>query len=139
MRKIPLENMAAHLAKQLVPGPNGCLLWTGYVDAKGYGKTNIHRRAMGAHRAVYLFAHGSIPKGMHIDHICRVHACCNIEHLEAVTQAENIRRGHYGVLFTHCKQGHEMAGANVRQVGGRRHCRKCQAIRSREYKARRAA
>ena len=35
---------------------------------------------------------GSIPDGLHLDHLCRVPACVNPEHLEPVTLAENNRR-----------------------------------------------
>jgi hypothetical protein len=34
-----------------------------------------------------------IPAGLHLDHLCRVRDCVNPEHLEPVTNAENLRRG----------------------------------------------
>lgn len=30
---------------------------------------------------------------MQIDHLCRVRECVNLDHLEIVSQAENVRRG----------------------------------------------
>lgn len=35
---------------------------------------------------------GEIPHGLEIDHLCNKPTCCNPDHLEAVTRAENERR-----------------------------------------------
>jgi len=46
-----------------------------------------------AHRLAYERARGPIPEGKQVDHLCRQRDCVNPEHLELVTQVENIRRG----------------------------------------------
>ena len=47
-----------------------------------------------AHRLYYERQHhGPIPPDRQLDHLCRVPACVNPDHLEPVTAAENIRRG----------------------------------------------
>jgi hypothetical protein len=46
-----------------------------------------------AHRYFYEQHRGPIPDGLVIDHLCRVPACVNPEHLEATNQFENVRRG----------------------------------------------
>ena len=51
------------------------------------GKTRV------AHRIMYEFKYGSIPDGLELDHLCRNTRCCNPDHLEIVTHAENCRRG----------------------------------------------
>lgn len=79
-----------------VPEPvrdeNGCLLWQGATDAKGYGRQTVDGQADYAHRIAWRQHRGEIPPGMTIDHLCGVHGCVNVEHLEVVTRAENTRR-----------------------------------------------
>jgi hypothetical protein len=41
----------------------------------------------------YEAQYGPVPSGMELDHLCRVKACVNPDHLEPVTHAENMRRG----------------------------------------------
>jgi hypothetical protein len=48
---------------------------------------------MGAHRFAYLEFVGPIPDGLVLDHLCRNKKCVNPDHLEPVTNAENLRRG----------------------------------------------
>lgn len=74
-----------------------CWLWTAKkVDGKGYGQIVIsgHQgKTAQVHRVVYEALVGPIPKGLLLDHLCRVHRCCRPDHLEPVTQSENQRRG----------------------------------------------
>jgi len=51
-------------------------------------------KSMGAHRYTWkLLIDPEIPRSHHVDHLCRVHACCNIAYLEPVTQKINTKRG----------------------------------------------
>ena len=83
-----------------------------------------------AHRLIYAWTHGYIPEGLVIDHLCRNGLCINVEHLEAVTNVENVMRGE-GVCAknarkTHCKRGHILSLENIyNRANGRRDCKLC--------------
>lgn len=80
-----------------IPEPNsGCWLWFGATTERGYGVVVANGRSIRAHRISYETAKGQIPEGLVLDHLCRVHCCVNPDHLEAVTQLENVRRGLHG-------------------------------------------
>ncbi len=71
----------------------GCWLWTGDLNDRGYPTfALLHDRTVYAHRYAYELLVGPIPEGLTLDHLCRVPACVNPDHLEPVTKAENIRR-----------------------------------------------
>ena len=76
-----------------------CWVWQWAKTPKGYGTVALPRSEDGskrwipAHRHFYEQHFGTIPDGYQIDHLCRVHECVNPDHLQAVTQAENARRG----------------------------------------------
>lgn len=65
-----------------------CWEWTG-ARADGYGMFGVHRRMYGAHRVSYVLAHGMMPSGLVIDHICHNRVCVNPDHLRAVTSKQN--------------------------------------------------
>ena len=71
--------------------PNtGCWIWAGDLNPGGYGKLpRFHL----LYRYAYEIAKGPIPKGLVIDHVCKIKSCINPTHLEAVTDYENVRRG----------------------------------------------
>lgn len=128
---------------------DGHWLWTGGKTGGGYGRISVGARSVATHRLTYEMYFGPIDDGLHIDHLCRVRACCYPGHLEAVTPAENNRRssGSGGLLWngvptppavalaernwakTHCPQGHPYDEANtIPQKGGKgRKCAACQA------------
>jgi uncharacterized UBP type Zn finger protein len=97
-----------------------------------------------AHRVSYEAANGPIPEGLVIDHLCRVAACINPDHLEAVTQRENMLRGvgpvAVNVQKTRCTHGHLFDSDNTYWTSvGARQCRACNVARQRRYRAQRAA
>lgn len=107
---------------------SACKVWTGRCNSDGYAQAGWRGQTLRLHRPAYEFARGAIPTGMVIDHVCRVRNCLNPEHLEVVTNAENVRRGLLGALHTpvtHCKNGHEYTPENSYFWRGKRKCRGC--------------
>lgn len=72
---------------------DGCWLWTGRLDQDGYGHFRQDYRRTGAHRFAYEYFVGPIPRGLVVDHLCRVRHCVRPDHLEPVTTQENFIRG----------------------------------------------
>ncbi len=115
----------------------GCWLWTGArASGTGYAHFGLAGgRTLSAHRFSYEHHIGPIPDGLVIDHLCRVRHCVNPDHLEAVTQAENVRRA-LGQI-THCVHGHEYTPENTYVAkNGRRTCKECKRRAFREWRAR---
>ena len=95
----------------------------------GYGLFRYNNKTGKAYRFAYELLIGEIPKDKQIDHLCRNHSCVNPQHLEVVSQKENIRRGFgVGVINakkTHCPKGHEYSGENTGIHRGQRYCKHC--------------
>lgn len=119
----------------------GCIEWDGAIDRDGYGRTG---KWVLAHRVAWTAKFGIIPRGKQIDHICRNRRCVNTDHMELVTQKENILRGigptAVNARKRYCSKGHALSGSNlVRRPDGHRECRECRRARWRAYRAREIA
>lgn len=131
--------------------PGGCWEYMGARHKRsnhgmfGYtvqGKSTV----MYVHRWMYEQQVGPVPKGLVLDHVvCQNPPCCNPDHLEPVTNGENVLRGQ-GVTAanarkTHCVHGHEFTPENTRwqkqapSSGGTwmRQCRACARDKARKY------
>jgi hypothetical protein len=112
--------------------PNECWGWGLSKTAGGYGQMMWYGKAGYAHRLSYSLFVGPIPSGLVIDHLCRNRGCVNPDHLEVVTNQENLRRGiHSGPpKKSHCPKGHPYSGDNLSaKKNGRKSCKAC----AREY------
>lgn len=70
-----------------------CWVWYGHLDTAGYANPKINGKMVKGHRWHYERCRGPIPPHLQLDHLCRVRACVNPDHLEAVSHVENVRRG----------------------------------------------
>lgn len=66
-----------------------CWLWTGYSTKNGYGSFNMNGQTQLSHRVSWKLSGNTIPDGHVLRHKCRNRHCCNPEHLETGTVAEN--------------------------------------------------
>lgn len=123
---------------------SGCWLWTGSCNNYGYGKILNRNKSLAAHRLAYELFIGPIPKGLVIDHLCRVPCCVNPDHLEPVTNRENILRGIGRTAInskkSRCVNGHPFDEPNttMRRHGGRE-CHTCRLISKRKLCAKMAS
>lgn len=123
-----------------------CWLWRGEIAGNGYGVLTLNydpkdRRRSRAHVFSWeIHNKVPVPKGLCLDHLCRVRACVNPTHLEPVTQRENILRGISSSALnakkTHCKRGHPLSGENLFICQGTRQCCICSRAKVNRYRAR---
>lgn len=133
-----MQQLASFFGRVYVQPVTGCWLWKGSHSTGGYAMY----AGFQAKRAAYSWFVSVIPSAHDIDHLCRVRACVNPAHLDAVTHAENMAR--VGRIKRFCSRGHLWIPSNlvpqtnygkVRMV-----CGPCRAIRrQREREKRNAA
>ncbi len=134
------HNAKSQSPEYIVDAESGCWVWQRCLTF-GYGRKRVKGVDWRAHRWYYEQAHGPIPAGLVIDHLCRNRACVNPAHMEPVTNRENILRGvsphALNARKTHCKRDHEYTPENTYLTpAGLRQCRECDRQKNREWKAR---
>lgn len=82
----------------------GCELMTSRTDRDGYAWHGKSR----AHIVAWVEKNGPVPDGLVLDHWCNRRNCRRVEHLEPVTQSENLlrRRFAYRMQKKACQFGH---------------------------------
>lgn len=114
-----------------------CWPWQRGRTGAGYGAYKLEGRQELAHRLSYEIAKGPIPAGLVIDHLCRNRACQNPDHMEVVTNQENMLRGRWLEV---CKYGHPRTPENTYiSPSGNRQCRLCVLRWKRDWVARKGS
>lgn len=94
----PMRYIQGHWAKtnmnkeEYLVTSDGCWLWQRSLSG-GYARARVQGRMTLIYKHNWEQENGPVPKDMQLDHICKNRSCCNPEHLELVTPAENVRRG----------------------------------------------
>ena len=120
---------------------DGCWDWLGMRSGYGLIKRDYPARGLTmAHRVIYESVYGPIPNGLVLDHLCTNRLCVRPDHLEPVTNAENILRGvgppAHNARKTHCKRGHGLPPARMKNGVLVRVCRICSNANARARRAR---
>ena len=145
--KIDAEHIERIKKRVVIDPDTQCWLWQG-AKSSGYGRMWVNGRLESVHRVTYSYFVGEIPDGLIMDHVkargCTSRSCCNPEHLDLVTNHENVLRGAAGInnsSKTHCKNGHEFTPANTinrrRSIGGR-DCRACHKLWKEQFNQRKS-
>lgn len=93
------------------PQPTGCWLWIRARTTSGYGHFHYRNRYYQAHRFVYSVLRGPVTTPS-MDHLCRVRACVNPDHLEPVSVAINSQRSSRARLTARKAEAIRLAAAN---------------------------
>ena len=139
-RDWPVERVLDYIGWDVTS--DGCWEWRGDRNELGYGRLTLVRKGLDkarVHRIMFERYFGPIPDGSVVRHKCDNPPCCNPDHLELGTMAENmadmIERGrHRNSKKTRCKRGHSLLDpANVKlesRANGKqaRRCRACKKM-----------
>lgn len=86
------HNKRTNGPQYIVDETTGCWVWQLARTRTGYGSVKINGKTCKPHRVFYERRFGSVPVGTEIHHRCENRACCNPDHLEAITHHDNVRK-----------------------------------------------
>ena len=115
-----------------------CWNWTASLDRFGYGQFRYGKTMARAHRISYFIHKKELPSNIFLDHTCRNKKCVNPDHLEPVTNYENLKRGNHNMNKQVCKRGHPIDIGNpntyIQPSNKQRSCRMCNKERKQKYR-----
>lgn len=79
--------------RSVTKSAEGCWIWTGYRNDKGYGRLSRGGRKGAlvlAHRLAWELSNGAIPAGAVVCHRCDTPPCVRLDHLFLGQQRENV-------------------------------------------------
>lgn len=79
----PIQSHVPHLGQ--------CWVWTKHTYGRGYGRIQIRRTGIAAHRLSWFIHNGEIPSGQLVLHRCDNPLCVRPEHLFIGTNMDNTR------------------------------------------------
>jgi hypothetical protein len=120
------------------PTVDGCRLWTGEVNNKGYGRFTVYRgddrRRLLTHRLAFELETGVDPGAAKLLHSCDTPPCCEPSHLRLGTQADNMReaadKGRVNTAGLTAYREAREAAARARRFASEKPCSRCHVIKS---------
>lgn len=129
--KADIRDKIIYLIKRVNIDPHECWNWN---ENRTYPTAYFDGNKEKAYRFSYSIFNGALKEGLVIDHLCRNPRCVNPEHLEQITNGENIRRGINPISEnykkTQCNRGHPFNVGNtyIRKDGKGRMCKACRKV-----------
>lgn len=87
---VPLP-VVDRIRKRVLVSPDGCWIWQGGTNGKGYGQISVDGSLRVVHRVVAEEVLGPIPAGSYVRRRCEVKGCVNPDHL-FVTEPHTVPR-----------------------------------------------
>jgi hypothetical protein len=103
---LALQKYLQYFNRRWIPvTESGCWIWTEGCDKDGYGKVQIQKKSLRAHRCAWMLFRGDLPDDLCVLHRCDVPSCVNPDHLFLGTNQDNtadrVRKGRGAILPIH--------------------------------------
>jgi len=86
------QKIEKRLLKKRIIDSNGCWIFTGHLNNKGYGVIHYDQGHIFVHRlSMKLYRSDEYSDNLNVLHKCDIRKCFNPEHLFMGTQSDNIR------------------------------------------------